>query len=198
MEVRRIVLIEQETHRESGRAVAPPVRQVAACAVLANPFAGRGAIDDLQPLVELSVEAGSLLAERALERLGARPTAYGKAALVGTDGDPEQGAAMIHVRLGLAMRKAAGGGPALIPGIARVAGPGATVDVVLGDLWEPWEYDSMDSMTVSVPGAPRPDEIVLVVAFAAGGRPNARVRGASAAAAARAFSAEGGSSPGTP
>ena len=190
MEVRRIVVIEQETRREAGRPVDPPTRQVAACAVLANPFAGRGAVDDLEPLVELSVEAGALLAERALQRLGAKPSAYGKAALVGTDGDREQGAAMIHVRLGLAMRRAAGGGTALIPGIEKVALPGAPVDVQLGDLWQPWEYDSMDSMTVSVPGAPRADEILLVVAFAAGGRPNARVRGATAEQAASSFKRE--------
>lgn len=187
MEIRRVVLIEQETHRVGGRPVEHPSRQVAACAVLANPLARRGAEDDLEPLVALSVEAGSLLSERALQRLGTRPTAYGKAAIVGTDGDREHGAAMIHVRLGLAMRQAASGGPALIPGVEKVAGPGTPVDVVFGDLWEPWEYDSMDSITVAVPGAPGPEEIVLVVAFASGGRPNARVRGATPEQAARAF-----------
>jgi len=36
----------------------------------------------------------------------------------------------------------------------------------------------MDTMTVSVPDAPRPNEILLVVAFLGGGRPNARVKGA--------------------
>jgi hypothetical protein len=40
----------------------------------------------------------------------------------------------------------------------------------------------MDTMQVSVPGAPRADEILLVVAFLAGGRPNARIRGAPASA----------------
>lgn len=191
MEIRRIVVIEQETHREAGRPVDPATCQVAACAVLGNPFAGRGAQDDLEPLAALSVEAGSLLAERALQRLGRPATGYGKAAIVGTDGDREHGAAMIHVRLGLAMRRAAGGGPALIPGVEKVAGPGTPVDVVFGDLWEPWEYGTMDSMTVAVPGAPRADEIVLVVAFASGGRPNARVRGATAEQAASAFKRAG-------
>jgi hypothetical protein len=34
-------------------------------------------------------------------------------------------------------------------------------------------------MTVQVPDAPRPDELLLVVAFLGGTRPNARIAGAS-------------------
>jgi hypothetical protein len=187
MEIRSMVVIDQETHREAGRAVDPPTRKVAACAVLANPFAGRGAQDDLEELVALSVEVGAILTQRALSALGDRkPSAYGKAVIVGTDGDREHGAAMIHVRLGLAMRRGIGGGTALIPGTKKVAGPGASIDLVFGDLEDPWEYDTMDTMEVAVPGAPKPDEIVLAVGLSAGGRPNARVRGATAEQAAAA------------
>lgn len=193
MELRSIVVIDQETQREAGRAVDPPTRKVAACAVLANPLAGRAAQDDLEELVDLSVEVGTILTARALSALGDRePSAYGKAVIVGTAGDREHGAAMIHVRLGLAMRRGIGGGKALIPGTKKVAGPSASIDLIFGDLEDGWEYDTMDAMEVTVPGAPKPDEIVLVVGFAAGGRPNARVRGATAeqaAAAARARSA---------
>ena len=39
----------------------------------------------------------------------------------------------------------------------------------------------MDTMTVSVADAPRPDEVLLTVAFLGGSRPNARIKGASAA-----------------
>ena len=38
----------------------------------------------------------------------------------------------------------------------------------------------MDTMTVSVADAPRHDEVLLVVAFLGGTRPNARIKGASA------------------
>jgi hypothetical protein len=179
MNIRQIVLVDQEVRSEGGRELARPSRRVAA-AVLENPFAGKPPADELAPLVELSVQAGELLTARALGALRPlKPRGYGKAALVGTAGDLEHGAAMIHVRIGLAMRQGAGGGPALIPGNAKVGAPGTPIDVVFGGIEDAWDYDAMDTMQLSVPDAPRPNEILLVVAFLAGGRPNARIRGAS-------------------
>lgn len=180
MEIRQIIVIEHQTRLLAARPVDPPARKVAACAVIANPFAGRAAQDDLSALVDLSAEVGATLTERALQRLDDRPRAYGKAAIVGIAGEREHGAAMIHVRLGLAMRRGIGAGAALIPGVEKVAGPGASIDLAFGGIDDGWDYDAMDSMEIAIPGAPQPDEIVLIVAFGTG-RPNARTRGASAA-----------------
>jgi hypothetical protein len=36
-------------------------------------------------------------------------------------------------------------------------------------------FDRIDTITVAVPGAPRPNEIVVVVALADGGRPRPRI-----------------------
>jgi len=178
--MRQISVITQDILSEGGRALASPTRRVAACGVLHNPFAGRPPIDDFSELVELSVEAGTLLTERALAALSPlKPRGYGKAALVGAAGDLEHGAAMIHVRIGLAMRRGAGGGPALIPGNAKVGGTGSPIDIIFGGIEDGWDYDAMDSMTVTVADAPKPDEILLAVAFLGGTRPNARVAGAS-------------------
>lgn len=180
MELNQVVLIEQEVRCEGGRKADPPVRRVAACATFQNPFAGAGPLDDHSALVELSAELGEVLTAKALARLEAEPRAYGKAVLVGTDGDLEQGAALIHVRIGLSMRRAVGRGLALIPGNAKVAPPGTPVDLVFGGLDDGWDYDAMDTMPIVVPGAPKPDEFLLIVGFATG-RPNARIKGASAA-----------------
>ena len=79
------------------------------------------------------------------------------------------------------MRQGAGGGPALIPGNAKVGGPGTPVDVIFGGLEDAWDYDAMDTMTVCLADAPRPDEVLLIVAFLGGTRPNARIKGASPA-----------------
>jgi amino acid synthesis protein len=180
MKFRQITVINQEILSEGGCELASPCRRVAACGVLHNPHAGKPPIDDFTELVDLSVEAGKVLTSRALDGLGGlKPRGYGKAVIVGTSGDLEHGASMIHVRIGLAMRQGAGGGPALIPGNAKVGGPGALVDVIFGGLEDGWDYDAMDTMTVSVADAPRPDEVLLIVAFLGGTRPNARIKGAS-------------------
>jgi hypothetical protein len=182
MEIREIHVFAQEIARHSGWVVDPPSLRVAACAVLANPAAGRRASDDFEEYVAASVMTGEILTRRALDALGQRaPIAFGKGVLVGGAGDLEQGAAMIHCRIGLAMRAAIRAGNALIPGNAKLAAPGATLDIVLGGIDDGWNYDAMDTMEIRVPGAPRADEIVLAVAFATG-RPNARIRGASEAA----------------
>ena len=182
-ELRQIVVIERETRIECGRAVHPATRQVAACAVFANPFAGCGAADPshLAILTDLSVEIGAELTARALQRFttGSPPRAYSKGVIVGMRGDREHGAAMIHARLGLAMRRGLRAGPALIPGTKKVGTPGSSIDLVFGGADNAWDYDAMDAMEVAVPGAPGPEEIVLIVGFA-GPRPNARVKGASA------------------
>jgi hypothetical protein len=117
-------VIDEETWAEAGRAVSPRTRKVAACAVLANPLAGHPAQDNLEQLITLSVEVGTLLAGRALTTLGARPTAYGKAAIIGTAGEREHGAALIHPRLGLAMRRVIGGGPRAHSGYRESGRPG--------------------------------------------------------------------------
>lgn len=181
MDILELHLFRQEIARHAGRALDRPALRASACAVINNPRAGQPASDDLEEFVAASVQIGEILARRALDALdGQRPVAYGKGVLVGAAGDLEQGAAMIHCRIGLAMRTAIKAGAALIPGNAKMAGPGATLDIVLGGIDDPWSYDAMDTIEIRVPGAPRADQIVLAVAFATG-RPGARIKGASEA-----------------
>ncbi len=117
MKLRQISVIVQDILIEGGRELSSPTRRAAACGVMRNPFAGKPPIDDFSELADISVAAGEILAERALNALGdIKPRGYGKAAIVGSAGDLEHGAAMIHIRVGLPMRQLAGGGPALIPG----------------------------------------------------------------------------------
>ena len=180
MELRKIAIFVDDVLSEGGRELASPTRRVAACGVIRNPFAGKPPIDDFSELVDISVDAGEVLTQRALEALGEiEPRAYGKGAIVGAAGDLEHGAAMIHIRVGLPMRRQAGGGPALIPGNAKVGPMGATIDVIFGAMENSWDYDTMDAMTISVPDAPKPNEILLIIAFLGGTRPNARIEGIS-------------------
>src|SRR5690606_16931670 len=178
-EVRKFVLFEEEVREENGRPVEPSLSRVVVGAVAPNPLAGQPASADIAPLVELSVELGEALTHRALDRLGEASglRAYGKAALIGTNGDLEHGAALIHPRLGMAMRSTLRRGRVLIPGNAKVAAAGTSVDLVLGPLDEAWDLDAMDTFPVAVADAPRPDELVLLVGYATGSRPNARSAG---------------------
>lgn len=180
MKFRQITLVRQEVLSEGGRVLAQPCVRVAACGVLSNPHAGAAPVDDFTSLVDLSVKAGEVLTARALGALGdLKPRGYGKGVIVGTAGDLEHGASMIHVRIGLSMRKGAGGGPALIPGNGKVGAAGTPIDIIFGGIEDAWDYDAMDTMTVSVADAPKPDEVLLIVAFLGGTRPNARIKGAS-------------------
>ncbi len=179
MDIREIHVITQEIHQISGVTVAPPAVRVAACAVLSNPASGHAASGTLDMSVAESFRIGEILVRRCLKTLdGRKPVAFGKGVVVGEAGDLEQGAAMIHCKIGLAIRAGIRAGYALIPGNAKRGGPGTTIDVVLGGVDDGWQYDAMDTMEIRIPGAPRSDEILLAVAYATG-RPNARIVGAS-------------------
>jgi hypothetical protein len=82
---------------------------------------------------------------------------------------------LLHPKLGKPMRAAIGGGQAIIPSNVKVATAGTPIDVPLGHKDNVWSFDHFDTMTVMVPDSPRPDEIVMVVAVADGGRPHPRV-----------------------
>ncbi len=174
MHIRRLVVIRDTIHYEGGLPALKPVTRVAACAVIQNPLAGR-AEDDLSALIPYGEELGALLAREALAALPHPPVAYGKAAIVGLDGDLEHAAAIIHPRMGRPMRAAIGGGKALIPSNVKVAAAGTTIDVPLGDRDDAWLFDHIDTITVAVPDAPRPAEIVVIAALADGGRPRPRI-----------------------
>lgn len=174
MTVRKSLLIRETIETDGVGQPCDPICRVAALAVVRNPFAGRFA-DDLSALFDLGGSLGETLMAEAVGLLGGPPVSYGKAAIVGVDGDLEHGGAMIHPKLGKPMRAAVGGGKALIPSNAKVAAAGAPIDLPLGHKDEAWSFDHFDTMTVMVADAPRPDEIVLCMAVADGGRPLPRV-----------------------
>jgi hypothetical protein len=173
MDIRKIVITSEEVLADAGDPLTRPVRRVAGIAVIRNPFAGRFE-EDLAPLFDVGMELGALLMKRVVDLLGGKAVSYGKGAIVGTLGEVEHGAAIIHPRLGKPMREAVGGGEAIIPSNAKVAGPGAAIDIPLGHKDNVWSFDHFDTMTVMVPDAPRPDEIVVAMVIADGGRPRPR------------------------
>ena len=167
---RKVVITSETIDRENGRQVDPPITRVAGMFVIPNPFAGKFE-EDLSPLFELGREVGEHFAPKLAELCNNAVVSYGKAVIVGTAGEIEHGAACMHPKLGKPMRAAIGGGEAIIASNVKVGPSGASIDVPLGNKDDAWSLDHRDSMTVSIPDAPRPDEMVIVIVFADGGRP---------------------------
>jgi len=174
MEIRKKILMRETTLADGNWKACNAITRIVAIGVLQNPFAGRF-VEDLSPLFDIGCELGEQLMKNAVKNLAGPPVSYGKAAIVGVFGDIEQGGAMIHPKLGKPMRAAVGGGKALIPSNAKVAAAGVPIDLPLGHKDEIWSFDHFDTVTVMVPDAPRPDEIVLCMAVSDGPRPHPRV-----------------------
>jgi hypothetical protein len=177
--IRKLFTVIEETHEEAGQPIAPPTRKAAAIAVIRNPFAGRHAAD-LSELVAVGEQLGGLLGERAVAALGIAPGAahsYGKAAIVGEDGELEHAAAILHPKLGAPLRKAVEKGAALVPSAKKRGGMGAAIDVPLGHKDAAYVRSHFDAMEIRVPDAPRRDEIVVAVVVTDSGRPLPRIGG---------------------
>jgi hypothetical protein len=177
--IRKILTVVDETLTEMGRDVSTPVKRAAAVAVIENPFAGKY-VEDLNPLIDIGEELGGFLAERAVKALGiegAKVEGYGKAALVGENGELEHAAAILHPKLGAPFRKVLGKGAALIPSSKKRGGPGAVLDIPLGHKDAAFVRSHFDGMEVQINDAPRAGEIMVAVAVTLGGRPLPRVGG---------------------
>jgi len=178
MDLRKTVAFHEEINSEYGALINPPLKRVVVGAVFKNPLLGKPVGTDLKPLIDISNELGETLTRKALSLLGAeRLRAYTKGVIVGTAGDLEHGAALIHPRLGMAMRQTIRRGRVIIPGHAKVGAAGAPIDLMYGPIDEGWDLDAADSIQVSVPDSPRAEEILLFVGYASGPRPNARSKG---------------------
>jgi hypothetical protein len=174
MNLRKISFTKETILADAGKPTAEPITRAVAIAVLQNPFAGRY-VEDLSPLFAQGAELGEMMMKDLVALLPKPATSYGKAAIVGVNGEIEHGPAVLHPRLGKPMRDALGGGEAIISSNVKIGGPGTTIDVPLAHKDNIWLFDYLDTLTVSLADAPRPDEIVAIMAICDAGRPHPRV-----------------------
>lgn len=177
--IRKLIVQVEETRSEMGQAVEPPVRKALAMAVVENPCAGRY-VENLDELIAIGEELGGLLGERCVQALGIEPArahSYGKAAIVGENGELEHAAAILHPKLGAPLRKAVEKGAALVPSAKKRGGIGATIDVPLGHKDAAYVRSHFDAIEARIVDAPRADEILVAVAVTDGGRPLPRIGG---------------------
>ena len=177
--IRKILTCVEETHQEVGKSISPPTRKSVAAAVIENPFAGKFE-ENLAGLMEIGAELGALLGEKAVSALGIKPEqveSYGKAAMVGEDGELEHAAAILHPNMGAPLRKAVEKGAALVPSSKKRGGLGQDLDIPLGHKDAAYVRSHFDGVEIRINDAPRPREILVAIAITDSGRPLPRVGG---------------------
>ena len=174
MDVRKTLFTKEVITADEMSQAGDPITRVVAMAVVKNPFADVHQ-DDLSALFDVGAQLGASLTQELVHMLGAPAVCYGKAALVGSSGAMEHGAALLHPALGKPVRAAIGGGKSLMPSNHKVAALGGSIDLPLGHKDEAWSFDHIDTMTLWVPDAPRADEIVLCIGLSDGTRVLPRV-----------------------
>ncbi|RYX91972.1 MAG: amino acid synthesis family protein [Comamonadaceae bacterium] len=177
LKIRKLVIQIEETMLEMGREVSPPSRKVTVAAVIDNPYAGKY-VEDLSPLYVLGAEVAKVLGERGVQALGCQPNdvqSYGKGAIVGINGEIEHAAALIHPSFGAPVRAAVHEGKDIIPSTKKMGGPGAVIVMPVTNKNSIWNFDDMDAAEITIPDSPRPDEVVVAVVLAIGGRPLHRI-----------------------
>jgi hypothetical protein len=174
MQVRKTVFTKEITTSDEMGRPCNPITRAAAMAIVKNPFAGIDQ-DDLSLLFDVGAQLGQQLSGDLVKMLTGSPVCYGKAALIGSSGVMEHGAAVLHPKLGKPVREAVDGGKALMPSNHKVVALGGAIDLPLGHKDEPWSFDHIDTLTLWVPDAPRADEIVLCIGMSDGTRAHPRV-----------------------
>ena len=177
-QVRKTFTLIETTLIEGGRAVPQPLKLITAVAVLKNPWAGRGFVEDLKPEIhDVAPELGKLLTAMILDAAGGpdHVEGYGKAAVVGLDGELEHANALIHtLRFGNHYRQAVGAKTYLAFTNVR-GGANTPVMIPLMDKHDEGRRSHYQTIHFALPDAPATDEIVVALGASTGGRPHHRI-----------------------
>ncbi|MEO0569042.1 MAG: amino acid synthesis family protein [Pseudomonadota bacterium] len=177
-ELRKFVTFDEDVHREGAKAANPVQRMIGVAAVLQNPWTGQGYIEDLGPEIKrVAPVMGKALTDRliALAGSGDAIEAYGKACICGVDCEVEHGSALIHtLQFGNFYREAVGAKSYL--GFTNTRGPANTqIQIPLMDKHDTGRRSHYLTVQFSIYDAPAPDELVVALGAATGGRPHHRI-----------------------
>ncbi len=177
LKIRKYVVYDEETLIEGFRKAETPLRMFAVAAVIENPWAGKY-IEDLKPeILSIAPPLGKELTQRITNLVGGgdRIEAYGKAAVVGLDGEIEHASALIHtLRFGNFYREAVGAKSYL--SFTNTRGPAdSPIMIPLMDKNDAGRRSHYLTIQFSIADAPRFDEIVVAIGGSIGGRPHHRI-----------------------
>lgn len=177
-QIRKTLLHIETTLIEGGRAAPKPLRLIAAAAVIRNPWAGMGFVDDLKPAIhDVAPELGALLTGMILDAAGGGDAVegYGKAAICGLEGEVEHASALIHtLRFGNHYRQAVGAKTYLAFTNIR-GGANTPIMIPLMDKNDEGRRSHYLTIHFAIPDAPAADEIVVALGASIGGRPHHRI-----------------------
>ncbi|MAD91263.1 MAG: peptide synthetase [Gammaproteobacteria bacterium] len=177
LEIRKFVTHDEETLIEGFCEAKKPLRMFAVAAVIKNPWAGQYVADLKPEILTIAPPLGEELTKRITLMAGGgkKIEAYGKAAVVGLDGEIEHASALIHtLRFGNYYREAVGAKSYL--SFTNTRGPAdAPIMVPLMDKNDAGRRSHYLTVQFSIADAPRADEIVVVLGGSIGGRPHHRI-----------------------
>jgi len=177
LEIRKFVNYEEEIFIEGFKKADEPWRMYAVAAVITNPWAGRFVEDLNKEIRAYGPVLGELMTKRIVDIAGGgeKIEAYGKAAVVGTNGEIEHASALIHtLHFGNHYREAVQAKSYL--SFTNTRGPAnAPIAVPLMDKNDAGKRSHYLTIQFSISDAPAPDEIVIVLGGASGGRPHHRI-----------------------
>jgi len=175
-EIRRTLLNVQTTHQEGGKTVETPTKLISALAVIANPWFGRGFVEDLDPEIrEIGPVLGKVLTDMILDVTGDALEGYGKASVVGMGGEIEHGQALTHTLwFGNQYREAVGAKSYLAFANTRGAA-GTSLIIPLMDKHDTGRRSHYQTIHLSIPDAPADDEIIVALGASIGGNPHHRI-----------------------
>ena len=176
-EIRKFVAFEEEILIEGNKIAKKPWRMFAVAAVVSNPWVGQF-IENLKPeIMVYGPMLGKMLTDRiiALSGDGDAIEAYGKAAVVGLDGEIEHASALIHtLQFGNFYREAVNAKSYLSFTNTR-GGANAPIMIPLMDKNDVGRRSHYLTVQFSIPDAPHSDEIIVALGSATSGRPHHRI-----------------------
>ena len=177
LKLRKFAKFVDKTFIEGGKKAKEPVLLVSVAAVIENPWAGKGFVEDLKPeILDLAPKLGDLLVPELTKEIGSgeKILAYGKAAMVGLNGEIEHASAFIHtLRFGNKFRDAVGGTSYL--SFTNTRGPaGAKISIPMMHKTDAGLRPFYLTHEFTIHDAPNEDEIVVAIGGAPTGRAHAR------------------------
>ena len=177
LKIRKFVTYSENVHIEGFKKTDKPLHIFAVAAVITNPWAGKF-VEDLRPEIQAFAPLlGEQLTTKILKLAGGpdQIEAYGKAAVVGTEGEIEHASALTHtLRFGNFYRNAVEAKSYLVFTNTRSPANGPIM-IPLMHKHDPGQRSHYHTIQFSISDAPSANEIVIALGGANGGRPHHRI-----------------------